>query len=218
MLDALPRRAFFRFEFPLHRLASLPIPDASANKWKPKYLLPPLIELEDQPAICDVYAGWCDEGLAIAYQVPERSGRLNCAAEEWWKRDGLRVCIDTRDARDIKRASRFCHFFYFLPCGGGRDHKTPIVGFHRMSRAKDVPPAPDLTRITVAARIQRNGYSLEAFIPAACLHGWDPAEHPRIGFFYKVNDTVLGAQHFTVTDALGWNVDPSTWSVAVLTP
>ncbi|RMF81066.1 MAG: hypothetical protein D6744_07565, partial [Planctomycetota bacterium] len=30
-------------------------------------------------------------------------------------------------------------------------------------------------------RIARSGWSLEVAIPAACLNGWNPIEHPRIG-------------------------------------
>ena len=64
---------------------------------------------------------------------------------------------------------------------------------------------------------KRRSYSLEVAIPAACLSGWDPVEHPRIGFFYKVKDTCCGDQHLTADDDLGWNVDPSTWATGVLT-
>jgi hypothetical protein len=70
--------------------------------------------------------------------------------------------------------------------------------------------------IKVAAQIGRQGYSLEVALPGACLHGWDPVEHPRIGVYYKVKDTQLGSQHLSADDELGWNVDPSTWATGVL--
>ena len=216
MIDALPRRAFFRFELPIQYHEGSPRIDGSMRKWKAKYRLPPLIELEDDPAFADVYAAWNEDGLFVAFDVPQRKGSLDCDTTAWWKKNGLRVCVDTRDARDIKRATRFCHFFYLLPTGGGTTRKQPVVGFHRMSRAKEPPPSVDVSRIKVAAQIDRHGYSLETAIPAACLNGWDPTEHPRIGFFYKVKDTHHGDQHLTVNDDLGWNVDPSTWATAVL--
>jgi hypothetical protein len=216
MLNELPKRAFFRFEFPIRYVENPPAIDGSLRKWKPEYLLPSLIELEDTPAFADVYAAWNEQHLFVAFDVPDRHGPLECDPASWWKRDGLRVCIDTRDARDIKRATRFCHFFYLLPTGGGANHKQPVVGFHRMSRAKEPPPSVDVSRIKIGVQIDRRGYSLEAAIPAACLNGWDPAEHSRIGFFYKIKDTCHGEQHLTVDDELGWNVDPSTWATAVL--
>lgn len=216
MLDALPRRAFFRIELPIRCLAKTPTIDGSMRKWKAEYLLPPLVELDDEPAFADVYAAWNEDHLFVAFDVPERRGSVRCDPTRWWKDDGLRVCIDTRDTRDLKRATRFCHFFYLLPTGGGSIGKQPLAGLHRMSRAKEPPPSVDPGKIKLGVRIDRRGYSLEAAIPAACLNGWNPAEHPRIGFFYKINDTCHGAQHLTVNDDLGWNVDPSTWATAAL--
>jgi hypothetical protein len=163
-----------------------------------------------------VYAGWNENGLMRAFDVPDRAGPLQVDTSEWWRKDGLRICVDTRDARDVKRATRFCHFFYVLPTGGGPRRDQPVVGLHRMSRAKEPPPQVDPALVQVGAHMRRRGYALEVLLPAACLSGWDPVEHPRIGLFYKIRDLVLGEQHLTVNDDLGWNVDPSTWATGVL--
>lgn len=216
MLEYLPKRALFQFEFPLHHKANLGPIDADLSKWPLEYLLPPLVELEDREAFADVYAAWHADALALAFDVPGRRGPLRCDERHWWKGDGVRICVDTRDARDNKRATRYCHFFYVLPMGGGAKGRSPLVGFHRMNRAKE-PPAPvDPTRVKAASLVRRDGWSLEVLIPATCLHGWDPAEHPRIGLFYKIKDTAQGGQHLSADDELGWNVDPSTWATAVL--
>lgn len=217
MLDAICRRAFFQFELPLHFLARPPRIDGDLRDWPQECLLPPLIELEDQDAFADVYWGWNDDGLFFACHVHDCKGPPRADADAWWKNDGVRICVDTRDARDVKRATRFCHFFYVLPVGGGPGRKAPRVGIHKMSRAKEPPPRCDLSLIKAAAHIERSAYQLEVFIPAACLNGWDPAEHPRIGIFYKIKDAARGGQHLTVDDELGWNADPSTWATGVLT-
>ena len=217
MLDALPRRAFFRFELPVHYRAPTPRMDGDMRKWPRKYLVPPLIELEDQPPFADVYAAWNEDYFLVAFDVPNRPRKLVCDAEHWWKKDGLRVCIDTRDARENKRATRFCHFLYLLPTGGGQNRRQPIVGTHKMSRSKEPPPQIDVSRIKIGVHIEPHGYAMEVAVPGACLNGWDPAEHPRIGFFYKVKDLYHGVQHLTVNDELGGNVDRGTWAPAVLT-
>ena len=41
------------------------------------------------------------------------------------------------------------------------------------------------------------GYTLEAFLPAAAMHGYDPELHSRLGFFYAVRDE-LGEQSLSV--------------------
>lgn len=136
MIELICRRAFFQFEVPIHYRARSPIIDGDVSKWGPLFLLPPLVELEDQAPIADVYCAWNAECFFVAIDVPERHGPLRSDNEQWWKQDGVRICIDTRDTRDVKRATRFCHFFYVLPTGGGPRRNQPIVGLHRMSRAK----------------------------------------------------------------------------------
>lgn len=218
MLEFVPKRAFFRFELPIHRIERAPEIDGRIAKWKPRYLVPPLSEIDGQSPFADVYWAWNEEGFYAAFDVPGRSGPLRCDPQRWWRKDGLRLCIDTRDARDNKRATRFCHFFYVLPVGGGPNGRAPIVGLHPMSRAKEPPPAIDVTRIRVAVLLRSRGYSVEIGIPAACLNGWSPADAARIGVFYKIKDTVLGSQTLSAGDELGWNVDPSVWATGVLVP
>jgi hypothetical protein len=216
MLDLLPARALFQFEIPIRHLAKPPRIDGDASKWGEPYLVPPLVEIEDVAPFADVYFGWNDDGFYAGFDVPDRTSRPQCDPTHWWKKNGFRLCLDTRDTRDIKRATRFCHFFYLLPTGGGSSGKLPVVGSHRMNRAKEPPPEVDLSKIKIASHVTRKGYSLEVAIPAACLHGWDPAEHPRVGIFYKVKDSQFGAQHLSADDDLGWNADPSTWATGVL--
>ncbi len=216
MLHELPKRALFRFELPIRYLPRPPVVDGDVSKWSDHYLVAPLVQLEGCEPLADVYWGWNEDGFYVAFDVPCRAGRPRCDIKRWWKGDGVRLCLNTRDAPEIKRATRFCHFFYALPLGGGTDGKLPVLGAHRMSHAKEPPPPIDASRVKVAAIVERSRYSLELGIPAECLHGWNPVEHPRIGVFYKVKDLQRGSQHLTVDDELGWNVDPSTWATGVL--
>jgi len=217
MIDILDRRAFFRFELPIPYLAETPRVDGSMRKWRREHLCPALVELEDREPFADVYWAWNEHYLIVAFDVPNRRGLPRCDPKHWWKQDGVRLCIDTRDTRDNKRGTRFCHFFYFLPRGGGTNGKQPVVGMHRLSRTKERPAEIDLSAIKLGVRCDRSGYAIEAAIPGSCLTGWNPAEHPRIGIFHKIKDVQRGAQNLSVNDELGWNVDPSTWATGVLT-
>lgn len=216
MLDLLPHRAFFHFELPIRYCAKPPRVDGDVHKWDEDYLVTPLMELDDAEPFADVYWAWNEDGFYLAYDVPNRTSRPQADPKQWWKKNGFRLCIDTRDARDNKRATRYCHLFYLLPTGGGAKGNQPVAGIHRMSRSKEPPPAVDVRKIKVASIVTRNGYSVEAAFPAACLSGWNPAEHPRIGIYYKVKDSQFGGQHLSSDDDLGWNVDPSTWATGVL--
>jgi hypothetical protein len=216
MIEAICRRAFFRYELPVHYAARPPLLDGDARKWARRYRLPALAEIEGTPLFADVFMAWNEEGLYAAFEVTGRRGPPQVDTVRWWEQDGFRLCIATREANDIKRATRYCHFFYLLPAGGGVGRRQPVVGLHRMSHAKEASAGVDVSEIRLAAHVARTWYSFEVAIPASCLTGWDPVDHARIGLFCKVNDIYSGSQTLTVDDELGWNVDPSTWATAVL--
>lgn len=217
MLENLPVRALFRFEFPLLYMPEPPRIDGHLSDWPEEARLPSLVELEpEETAIADVFGAWNEDGLYFGFDVPNRPAPVQCDPKSWWKMDGIRVCVDTRDTRSNKRATRFCHFIYALPIGGGSDESAPVVGQHRMSRSKEPPPSMDLDQVRIASHVLKRSYSMELAIGAQAMAGFEPHDHPRIGLFYKVRDTQLGNQNLTVSDELGWNVDPSTWATAVL--
>lgn len=216
MTALVPNRCLFAFEFPLRYRAALPTIDGDVDKWSAAEALPKLSAIDGRRDFADLWACWNEQGLAIACRVEGKRKALNCDPQRYWAGDNLRLCIDTRDARSNRRGTRFCQQYYFLPIGGGADRRSPVAGVARLQRAReDAPPVP-AERLQVAARVTRGGYSLEALIPAECLSGFDPAEHPRIGFYYIVEDADFGQQYPTVGDELLWYVDPSTWPTANL--
>src|SRR5262249_34365179 len=76
MLDAIPRRAFLRFEFPLLYRAKIPHLTGSLDSWPHEFELPDLVRLEQRPAIARVMGAWNDDGLTVAYEIARRSGPL----------------------------------------------------------------------------------------------------------------------------------------------
>jgi len=212
----VPNRSLFAPEFPLRYLRRPPPLDGAAATWSNEFLLPKLGEIDHRPDFADVWAGWNESGLYLACRVTEKRKPLRCDPKSFWTGDNLRLCIDTRDARTVKRATRFCQQFYFLPTGGGRRKDEPVAGVNKFQRAKEDAPPIDASRLIVAARVTPTMCALEAHVPADCLSGFDPAEHPRIGFYYMLEDGDHGQQYLTVGDDLLWCVDPSTWATAVL--
>lgn len=231
----IPNRFLFDFEFPLAYRATMPRITGACDDWTQAELLPRLGEIDGQSDFADVWACWNESGLAIACRVAGKRKPLICNPRSFWTGDNLRLCTDMRDTRNNKRASRYCQQFYFLPQGGGPKGHDPVAGVNKFQRAReDAPPIP-VERIQIASQVglphphqsrdrkgagKRNdhtaGYTLEAFISTECLIGFDPAEHPRIGFYYILEDGDHGQQYLTVGDDLLWNVDPSTWATAIL--
>ena len=212
----VPNRFLFRFEFPL-RYRSSPAIDGDLGDWGDQYAIAHLGGLEGKTAFAKVWMGWNETGLFIACRVEGRIGPLRCDPQQFWKGDNLRLCTDTRDTRDIKRASRHCQQFYFMPCGGGTDGRKAIGGSARIHRATEHAPtvAPGLIKAASSRTAKR--YTIEGHVPAEALFGFDPAEHRRLGLFIMIEDVELGQQALTVGDELNWHIDPSTWASAALT-
>lgn len=216
MKTLVPNRFLFTFEFPLAYRAKLPALNGSLSGWSDAELLPELGEIDGRRDFADVWACWNESGMAIAAQVAGKRKALRCDPLRFWEGDNLRLCTHTRDARDVKRATRYCQQFFLLPTGAGRAKDQPAAGIGQFQRAKENAPRVPVERIRVSAEVTKAGYNLEGFVPAECLVGFDPEQHPRIGFYYMLEDADHGQQYLTVGDDLGWNVDPSTWATAVL--
>ena len=57
---------------------------------------------------------------------------------------------------------------------------------------------------------------MEAFLPAAVLHGFDPETNRRLGFCYRLRDREMGDQFLAPGAEFPYWEDPSLWSVLEL--
>ena len=210
----LPQRFLFRFSAPCHYRHPL---------WQPggagldeSYRLVGLGELEDEPAVAEVSAAWSEAGLVFVAKVSAKKQPIWCRASRAEDSDGLQVWIDTRDVHNVHRASRFCHRFIFLPSGGGKKLDEAFGQSLPINRSREParPVAPGVLK--AVGRVQPDGYVLECFIPAEAMMGYEPAEHPRIGFTYALIDRELGQQTFSIGPPMPYDEDPSLWATLEL--
>ncbi len=210
----LPQRFLFRFAAPCRYCAKLWTKRGAGLD--ASYSLPSLADLEGRSSFADVRAGWSSQGLAFTVIVDSKRVKPWCRHEQPDDSDGLHLWIDTRDVHDVHRATRFCHALYFLPAGGGAKYDRPVAGavtIHRaQANARAIPPE----QLELVASLGPKGYRLDAFIPADALTGFDPEEHPRLGFQYAVKDRELGAQTFAAGAPLPYDEDPSLWATLEL--
>ena len=193
----LPKRFLFRFATPCRYKEPLWTKEGAGLG----RAAPPgdFAELEGQAAPIEVRAGWSEAGLAFACRVEGKQQPAWCRRSTAEDSDGLHVWIDTRDVHNVHRAGRFCHRFLFLPPAAGRGSTGPWPNGCRFNAPAATLPQPAAAeQLQVRSEIGKDGYLLEAFMPAAALTGFDPQEHPRLGFTYAVLDRELGVQTFGV--------------------
>jgi hypothetical protein len=204
----------FRFSAPCRRCDPVWSPRGVALD--ERYVLPSFGELEGRPVFADLRAAWSDQGLSFALRVAGKQQATWCRANRIDDSDGLQVWIDTRDTHNIHRASRFCHRFVFLPFGGDRRDEEPVGQLLMINRARENPKPVAERILQVRSEKRIDGYLLQAHLPAAAITGFDPAEHPRVGFSYAVVDRELGWQTFSVGPEFPLLEDPSLWGTLEL--
>jgi len=95
--------------------------------------------------------------------------------------------------------------------GGGPRLDQPVAEPAIINRARELPKPVAPGSLGVRSEKRIDGYILEAYIPAAALTGFDPGEHPRLGFSYAVIDREIGWQTFSVGPEFPFQEDPSLW-------
>jgi hypothetical protein len=217
MSDVLLSPTFlFRFSVPLRQHAWTRDPAALALD--ESYRLPSFGELEGRPLFADLRGAWAPQGLLFTVQVQGKQQHPWSRTARVEDSDLVHLWIDTRDAHNMHRASRFCHHFIFLPAGDGPRQPQPLGRLIPLNRAREHPRAVRDQQLPVWAEQQAGGYQMRMLIPAAALTGYDSEEHTRLGFTYAVTDRERGWQTLSVGPEFPIIEDPSLWSTLELVP
>ncbi|MEX0936262.1 MAG: hypothetical protein WDZ59_00265 [Pirellulales bacterium] len=215
MSDALlSPRFLFRFRVPLRYckeacgLAKFSLGDAY-RLWNPA-------QLDEERTFADMRMGWNEQGIALAARVTGKRQPPWCRDTKPEDSDGLQVWLDTRDTHNIHRASRYCHRFVFLPAGVGRQNEQAFADQMIINRARENAKPIRPGALSVHAEVRADGYMLQGFIPSGAITGYEPAEHPRLGFTYAIQDRELGLQTFSVGSGFPYDEDPSVWATLEL--
>ena len=185
------------------------------------YQLPTVQRLEDSDLQSklpfDFRIGWNETGLLFSLTVSEKKQSVWCRTTQPDESDGIQICFDTRDIKDIHRASRFCHRLLFTPVGKGQEQSQPAVVWLPIHRAKEHPNPIDLSQIKMQSKVSAEGYALHVFLPGKILTGFEPNEYPNLGFHFVVMDREHGNHYFLVSPPLPHDQDPSLWGTLVMT-
>jgi hypothetical protein len=210
-MELLTPSFLFRFALPLAHIqrdwpACLPLGE--------EYQLLNFTALDGAPQFADVRAGWNERGLVFSVRVTGKRHLPWCRENRVEESDGFHLWIDTRDTKNIHRASRFCHHFAFLPAGAGARLADPLADQLLINRARE--NANPVRPGTLKAQSQRrvDGYTLDCHVPATALTGFNPDDYHKIGLFYAVFDRELGEQSLAYSREFPYREDPSLWATA----
>ncbi len=181
---------------------------------EPRFRLPCFTEIEGQPLFAELRAAWNMTGISFDLTVGKRTEpkRRTRPHEQG---DALRIWINTRDAAGTRRPGQFCHHFVFYRFGDPTSD-LPAAHWVKLRRATTHPQPVSPSSLQVMAQTLADGYRLEAHIAADALTGFDPKDHPALGFSYAVSDCEHGWQ--TLSKKMDYRLgdDPSLWETLEL--
>jgi hypothetical protein len=216
-MTLLPHRFLFRVAYPCRYVKGIPLENDDRLLELPEDCrIDNFATMDERRNFADVRLAWNEFGVAVQVEVKGKEQVPQGDASRPRGSDGVTVWLDTRDARSGHRATRYCHQFQLLPTGGGPDNDEPSFSQAKINRALQDAPACNPTEVPFRSVRTRTGYVVEAFLPAAVLHGFDPEQNRRLGFYYAVRDAELGDQVLSVRAEFPYWEDPSLWSVLEL--
>src|SRR5262245_16984404 len=119
----LPQPFWFRLALPCRRSDDVPrngkrsrLLDLPASC----FLLAPA-RREGREPFAEIRAAWNAKGLGLSVTASGKAGPVRRDPSEPDYRDGVHLWIDTRDTRDVHRATRFCSRFSALLAPGQGD-------------------------------------------------------------------------------------------------
>lgn len=172
-----------------------------------EYLLSDTSSLTSEKTFATLYMGWSVQGIELLVLVEVPVTEID--DQDIVARDSVELFFDTRDIKTSGFNTKFCHHFYFLPEPLNGLSAGEITKF----RTEDKHDLCDFQDLIVKSKISSSGYALEIFIPAQCLHGYEPAQFDRLGFTYRINRAHGEPQHFSVTsNEYQIEQQPSLWS------
>ena len=214
----------FDFGFPIPQLTGRAAkPERLDWKLHNEHAIPDFGTLSGGKRFAAAFIAWNDAGIFFQSNVKVPKGNANGAAgspasNAASKTMHCSLYLDTRWSPGVHRATTFCHRFDFIlnrpspsqPELRGHGELAPI------QRARAAPTEIHPKDISVGAFHDADGYEIRAFLRADTLTGYSPFEFSDIGFFYTINDSLVGNQIIARTLQSPFFEDPSVWCRAKL--
>lgn len=177
--------SFFSLELPLRKITS------KHSFLTDTFSLPSFCKMAAEEEFAKVYAGWNEKGLQFCFSIKQPLGEV--FYPEYRKGDAVEIFVNTRQVKQRREFSSFCHHFVFFP--------EKIEGFYgrEISRFRgDSHKLCSPEELEVEIEALPSFYLLSIQIPSHCLYGFDPWQFQKLGFTYQIHRYQKQAQHFAV--------------------
>lgn len=164
----------------------------------------------------DTRIAWSEDGLTFQFVLRGKLRRPYCRLSDLEHSDGIEIYVDTRNTKNVHRATRYCHRFVFLPGGGGPGEKDPYGSMLKINMARGEPATIGAYQPHVECKLSSTGYRLTCHLSRQYLEGWSPSEQPEVGLFFHLRDAELGHICLAYDKQLPVGEDPSLWPTAFL--
>ena len=164
----------------------------------------------------DTRIAWSEEGITFQFVLRGKLRRPYCRLSDLEHSDGIEIYVDTRNTKNVHRATRYCHRFVFLPGGGGPGEKDPYGSMLKINMARGEPATMGAYQPHVECKLSSTGYRLTCHLSRQYLEGWSPSEQPEVGLFFHLRDAELGHICLAYDKQLPIGEDPSLWPTAFL--
>ena len=214
----LPQAFWFRLSACCPRIEAIPRPDDKKRllDLPAACALPDYARLEGRSSWAEVRLAWNPRGLALSV-LAEGVAEMQLVPDRPEGFADVQFWVDTRDTRDVNRATRFCHRFSASLTVRGAGRKLEVeVAQRPIARAVADAPMSKTGLIESRAELTRSGWILEVFLPAQVLNGFDPETNRRLGFAYQVSDHMREDQFLGVGRDFPIGENPSLWATLEL--
>lgn len=199
---------FFQIECDCRRI---PLPAKGSFGMQGKnyanYLLPDTTPFMHEEKFADLAMGWNEEGIEFLVTVDQPFQKSTYPQLN--RGDSFEVCVDTRNIKTSGFNTRFCHHFFCLAEPIDNLQAGEITKF----RTEDTHKLCNSSELKILRNLKPTSYTLQFFIPAHCLFGYDPEQVNMLGFTYRINRYGGSSQHFSVSsNDYQFQQQPSLWA------
>jgi hypothetical protein len=175
--------------------------------FKKPYLLPHVDDLLDEDAFAKVAIAYHNKGIFIGIEIDKPFEQVYYPKIELG--DGVEIFIDTRNLKNVGSLHKFCHHFVFLPKEVNGIQSLEVTRL----RMEDSHPLCEPSLLHLDVEFKKNSYTMQIFIEADALFGYDLTACKKLGFTYKIHGKNYRAQHLNISsEQMLFEKYPASWA------